>query len=313
MPGRNGSLCLSGVADPMPVLGYRLAVRRSEYERFAGLMETDSHRTLVGHRLNVQATPRLRVAVSETAVLSGDPSPFFYWPFPGLPLYALQRVVYQQDKRPGNDANVNLGLDFSLAFGETSKNASGCGCNAELYGEILIDDAQGYASRRSWVPDFIGGLVGLDIQGRISRWPVTLNVEYTRINNYVYSHRIASNNYVYHGVGLGHPLGPDADGIFVTLTVRPSPRTSIEIRSAFERHGEGHIGLPWSHELGRDGMFLSGVVERRSKLGLLFTQELSRNILLRTSLELVRSENHGNTQGSGWRGWAASVGLGLAP
>lgn len=308
-PGANGSLCLSGMADPMPVLAYRLAVHRSEYIRFAGVMERDNNRALIGQRLNVQVTPRLRVAVSETAVLSGNPSVFFYWPFPGLPLYALQHVLYQQSPHPGNDANVNLGLDFSLGLGGASQSPSGHAHSTELYGEIMIDDAQSTLSRRSWVPDFVGTLVGLDIHGRIDTCQVTLNAEYTRITNYVYSHRVPSNNYTYHEVGLGHPLGPDADAVFLTLTVRPSPRTSIEIRGAFERHGEGHIGLPWSRELGSDGIFLSGVVERRSKCALSFTQEFTRNLSLTASLEMVSAENHKNSEGVQWKGWVAGVGL----
>ena len=308
-PGRNGSLCLSGVVDPMPVLAYRLAAQEYEYVRFAGLMERDSNRTLIGQRLNIQATPRLRMAISETAILSGDPSPFFYWPFPGLPLYALQHVLYHQDVRPGNDANVNLGLDFSLTLGEAPEGSNERAHRTELYGEILIDDAQSTSSSRSWIPDFVGALVGLDIHRHIGTWQVTLNGEYTRISNYVYSHRVPNNNCIYHGIGLGHPLGPDADAVFLTLTACPGPRTSIEIKSTFERHGEGHIGLPWSRELGSDGMFLSGVVEKRSKCALSFTQELAKNLSLTASLETVSVENHDNTEGIQWKGWAAGVGL----
>jgi hypothetical protein len=308
-PGRNGSLCLSGVADPMPVLAYRLAAQEYEYVRFVGLMERDSNRTLIGQRLNIQATPRLRMAISETAILSSDPSPFFYWPFPGLPLYVLQHVLYHQDVRPGNDANVNLGLDFSLTLGESPAGSNERAHRTEIYGEILIDDAQSTPSSRSWIPDFVGALVGLDIHRRIGTWQVTLNGEYTRISNYVYSHRVPNNNYIYHGVGLGHPLGPDADATSLTLTARPSPRTSIEVKSTLERHGEGHIGLPWSRELGSDGTFLSGVVETRSKCALSLTQEFTKNLSLSASLEMVSSENHENTEGVQWKGWVVGVGL----
>jgi len=249
------------------------------------------------------------MAISETAILSSDPSPFFYWPFPGLPLYVLQHVLYHQDVRPGNDANVNLGLDFSLTLGESPAGSNERAHRTEIYGEILIDDAQSTPSSRSWIPDFVGALVGLDIHRRIGTWQVTLNGEYTRISNYVYSHRVPNNNYIYHGVGLGHPLGPDADAIFLTLTARPSPRTSIEIKRTFERHGEGHIGLPWSHELGSDGIFLSGVVERRSKCALSLTQEFAKSLSLTASLEMVSVENHENTEGAQWKGWVAGVGL----
>ena len=162
------------------------------------------------------------------------------------------------------------------------------------------------------MPDFVGTLVGLDIHRHIDTWQVTLNAEYTRITNYVYSHRVPSNNYTYHEVGLGHPLGPDADAIFLTLTVQPDARTSVEIKSTFERHGEGYIGLPWSHELGPDSIFLSGIVERRSKCTLSLTQELAKRVSLTASLEMAKAENYKNTEGLQWKGWAMGVALRVA-
>lgn len=60
-PGTNGSLSLSGVADPMPVVGYRWTRGRSEYVRYIGFMERDTNRTLIAHRLNVQVTPGLKM------------------------------------------------------------------------------------------------------------------------------------------------------------------------------------------------------------------------------------------------------------
>lgn len=313
-PGRNGSLALSGVADPMPIAGYRLEEEKADYIRFAGLMERDPNRTLVAHRLNYRPAPWLRLGISETAVLSGDPSTIFYFPFPGTPVYALQHVASQEDPRRGNDANVNIGADFALEFG-----------GVELYGEFLIDDAQGSLSRRDSVPDFVGILGGLEVRrevggdaaGGAGAWLLAGNVEYIRINNYVYSHRVPNNCYVYHDVGLGHPLGPDADAMVLTVRAEAPAApaapaaTRIELKASRERHGEGHIGLPWRAEFGKDEIFLSGIVERVWKLELAVERRIAGGMWLTANAGMARSENHRNVAGADFNGLSAGLGLRL--
>ena len=341
-PGRNGSLSLSGVADPMPVAGYRLTRGHSEYMRFVGFMEGDRNRMLVAHRVNVQVTSRLRIGVTETGVLSGHPSLLFYCPLPGLPLYALQHVVYKYYPCTDNDINVTLGLDFSMMIRNESADCDACeygivdahqsssassmasaqefrtadvrrgwADDIELYGELMIDDAQASFPKRSWVPDFIGGLVGVNIAKQMDGYKVVLNAEYIGIANYVYSHRIPSNNYTYREVGLGHPLGPDADAMIMTLTMHIGTDRSIEVKGALERHGEGRIGQPWCVEHGLDHIFLSGIVEKTARVGLLFRQELYKNLVFDTFVGIDRSINYNNIKGSKWSAGYARVGIGL--
>jgi hypothetical protein len=181
----------------------------------------------------------------------------------------------------------------------------------ELYGELMIDDAQASFPKRSWVPDFIGGLVGVNITKQMDGCKVVLNAEYIGIANYVYSHRIPSNNHTYHEVGLGHPLGPDADAVIMTVTMHISTDKSIELKGAFERHGEGRIGQPWCVEHGLDYIFLSGIVEKKARVGLSFRQELCKNLVFDTFLGVDRSINYNNIKGSKWNAAYARVGIGL--
>ncbi|MEA4882952.1 MAG: hypothetical protein VB144_04675 [Clostridia bacterium] len=171
-------------------------------------MERDGNRTLIGQRLNQQATPLLRVSISETTVLSCNPSPLFYWPFPEFPVYALQHLINQQDHRPGNDANVHLGMDFSLMLGQSSEEPNGRAHGAELYSEILIDDAQSTLSRRSRVPDYVGALIGLDIHRQNGKWQVSLNRQHDMMTG---------NRRPWSGVGRGRRLLCGISGSFRLL------------------------------------------------------------------------------------------------
>ena len=305
-PGRTGSLMMSGRTPPMPHVGYRFAVGSVDYVRFVGLMESEQRRRLIGHRLEYSPTAWLRLGVSETAVVSGEASPLLYWPFPGLPLYALQRAVSQRDRAQDSLINVNLGADFVATL-----PGKGRWPELEAYGELLIDDAQGSISSRDVVPDFLGALVGV----RVPRFPsdprFAVHLEYVAIANYVYSHRNPDCNYVYRGTGIGHSLGPDADMLALAADFRPDSRTVVSLVGAFARHGEGEIGHPWSPGEGGNREAPSGVVEKTVRVSLELERILLEPVLFAGRLELGTTFSKGHVQGSTHRYWRAGAALGV--
>lgn len=305
-PGRTGSLIMSSRTPPVPHVGYRVAVGSADYVRFVGLMESEQHRRLIGHRLEYSPTAWLRLGVSETAVVSGEASPLLYWPFPGLPLYALQRAVSQRDRAQDSLINVNLGADFVATL-----PGKGRWPKLEAYGELLIDDAQGSISSRGVVPDFLGALVGV----RVPRFPsdprFAVHLEYVAIANYVYSHRNPDCSYVYRGTGIGHSLGPDADMLALAADFRPDSRTVVTLVGAFSRHGEGEIGHPWSPGEGDDREAPSGVIEKTVRVSLEFERILLEPVLFAGRLELGTTFSKGHVQGSTHRYWRAGAALGV--
>ncbi|HBK60334.1 MAG TPA: hypothetical protein DDZ84_06010 [Firmicutes bacterium] len=305
-PGRTGSLIMSGRTPPMPLAGYRFAAGNARYVRFVGLMESEQRRRLIGHRLEYSPTQWLRLGVSETAVVAGDASSALYWPFPGLPLYALQRAVSQDDRLQDSLVNVNFGADLAIVLPPCGQRPQ-----LEVYGELIVDDAQGSISSRGFVPDFIGGLVGV----RIPQFPADprlgANLEYAAISNYVYSHRNSDCNYVYRGTGIGHRLGPDADMLALAADFRPNSRTIVSLLGAFERHGEGEIGDPWSSDEGTGRRFLTGIVEKSATLTFEAKKTLSGPAFWAGRLEFATAFNHGHIQGRTYRSWRVGAGIGI--
>lgn len=324
-PGRSGSLIMSGKAQPMPVIGYRLRRGNSEYVRFVGFMESEQQRRLFGHRLEYAPTPRITVGVSETAAVSGDVSAALYLPFPGLPLYALQRSASQRDRTQDRLININFGADFSVWWelppdfaldGDDHVRAvaqpevSTTPPRLELYGEIFIDDAQQSISNRAFIPDMVGGLIGIDLPALPGNLRLGANIEYVALTNFVYSHKNTDNNYAYRGRILGHPLGPDSDALILTLSFRPHDRTKLTLSGSIERHGEGRVGQPWSRESDPDDWFLSGVVEKGARVSLGVEHDLWGPVVLAGSLEYAARSNSNNVMGESRKDWAARIGIG---
>jgi hypothetical protein len=327
-PGRSGSLIMSGKAQPMPVMGYRLRRGNSDYVRFVGLMEHEQERRLLGHRLEYAPTPRVTLGVSETAAVSGDLSAALYLPFPGFPLYALQRAASQRDRAQDRLVNVNFGADFSVWWelpprpalsGDDSVRAlaepgvSTMLPRLELYGEIFIDDAQQKIPNRTFIPDMVGALIGIDVPELPCNSRLGANIEYVALTNFVYSHKNPDNNYVYRGVILGHPLGPDSDALILTLSFRPNDRTKLTLSGAMERHGEGRIGQSWSRQYGPDDWFLSGIVEKAARVSMGIEHDLPGPLVLIGSFEHVARSNSDNILGESRREWAAKIGIGVRP
>lgn len=319
-PGRSGSLIMSGKAQPMPVVGYRLSRGNAEYVRFVGFMESEQRRRLFGHRLEYAPTSRIALGVSETAAVSGDVSAALYLPFPGFPLYALQRSASQRDRTQDRLVNINFGADFSVWWelppsfaldGDDSVEASTTQPRLELYGEIFVDDAQQKISNRTFIPDMVGGLIGIDLPALPCDLRLGANIEYVAITNFVYSHKNPDNNYLYRGVVLGHPVGPDSDALILTLSFRPHDRTELTLSGSIERHGEGRIGQSWSRDYGPDDWFLSGTVEKAVRVSLGIEHDLPGPVLLVGSLEHVARSNSDNTLGESRRDWAARIGIGV--
>jgi len=305
-PGRTGSLIMSGRTTPLPHAGYRLVVGKADYVRLVGVMESEQRRRLLGHRLEYTPTSWLRLGVSETAVVSGEASALLYWPFPGLPLYALQRAVSQRDIAQDSLINVNFGADFVATLPEKGRRPE-----LEAYGELLIDDAQGTISDRDSVPDFLGGLVGVRVPRFTSDPRFSAYLEYVAISSYVYSHRNPDNNYVYRGTMIGHNLGPDADMLAAVTEFRPDSKTAVSLSGAVVRHGESEIGHPWSPAEGRDREFPSGVVEKTIKASLEVERTLREPVLIAGRLELGTTLNKGHVQGSTCTYWRAGAALGV--
>jgi hypothetical protein len=305
-PGRTGSLIMSGRTTPVPHVGYHLAVGRADYVRFVGMMESEQRRRLLGHRLEYSPTSWLRLGVSETAVVSGEASALLYWPFPGLPLYALQRAVSQRHVAQDSLININLGADFVATLPGEGRRPG-----LEVYGELLIDDAQGTISNRDSVPDFLGGLVGVRVPQFTSDPRFSAYFEYVAISSYVYSHRNPDNNYVYRGTVIGHSLGPDADMWAVAAGFRPDSQTIVSLLGAVVRHGESEIGHPWSPAEGRYREFPSGIAERTVKASLEMERTLREPVLIAGRLELGTTFNKGHVQGSTCTYWRAAAALGV--
>ncbi len=245
------------------------------------------------HRVEADIASAVRLGVYEAVVYSQREVD---------PAYLNPINFYKSAEHAGGDRdNPMLGFDLATLFIPGS----------QLYGSWLIDDVDFARWGDSWWGNkFIwqGGLLNSSL---IPNTDLTL--EYTRIEPYVYSHRLAGNQYTHNGDALGLELPPNSDEMYLGLRHWLNADLWAQLEVHRRRHGrnevddEGNVVVNHGGDIyesllyERDSdiaPFLDGPRDESTILSLTVRWEPVRNIILRGLLrwrDLV-SETDGDRQ-----------------
>lgn len=235
-------------------------------------------RYLSGHRINLKLKFGLEMGISEVVLYGGeDRDPEAYYLNPLLPFYGEQHNL-------GRDDNILWSFDVTLSSFR----------NKEVYFELLVDDFQYDFESEPHQTGFQLGLKSADPFGLKRSY---LNVEYTKINNWVYGQNKPWNVYTYHGRGIGSILGPDADRWHLRMLYHFTKDVDLSLSAEYRRKGEGRIDIPQSSAVPTSDKFPSLIVEYTSQHQLTLTHQLGARLKLDLSVEHLRIKNLENESG----------------
>ncbi|MGE5529690.1 MAG: hypothetical protein ACM3X6_11200 [Patescibacteria group bacterium] len=226
------------------------------YENFYAALPPrgGSDRYLIGRRYTA-GSGRWQFGLIETALLSGDFSPYYLIPYPFFPLSVCK--VFLTESRVGDPKDANLLYQLDACY----NGERGFGYAALLIDELPITPAWNGPYR-------IGLQLGGGIERFLGRDDLALAGEYTAVSRYTFTYHegYAAGDYWAGDGPLGHALGPDADLLKARLT-RDFGTWLGWIELARERHGEGGFGDRWDPAAGQALEFLTGTVETTWMLG----------------------------------------------
>jgi hypothetical protein len=276
-PGRTGGL----------FLGVRFVHAVCLLKARPGLLDAtgklrSKHMTV--HRLEVALPKTLRLGLQE-GVVYGDRGPEFIYLPPASVLLAAQTYLGDRD-------NTVIGLDVSARPAR----------NLKVYACLFLDDlAKLSFSAFANKPAVQVGLFWVDPFGLRDS---DLEVEYVRLEPYVYTHHFHINTFEHVDSLLGYPLGPNADRIHGRIVHAFSPSLRVAITVGREREGEnvpkpdGSLvnvgGDPRQGRRPDDAMakrFMDGIVETRTRLGIDLAFEPLRDLRLGLGYETTRGRN----------------------
>lgn len=176
---------------------------------------------LAVHRLEADLLDAFRFGVFESVIYSQREIDFGY----------LNPVnFYKSAEHAGGDRdNPMLGFDLATLFLP----------GTQLYGSWLIDDVDFARWGDEWWGNKFIWQGGVSNAVLVPNTDVTL--EYTRIEPYVYSHRLTGNQYTHNGDALGLELPPNSDEWYVALRHWLNAKLWLTLEVHRRRHGRNEV------------------------------------------------------------------------
>lgn len=297
-PGYQGNLILSDNPPAFDMIKYSGTIDLNDlggdfgkvnFTKFFSLLDPldGKNRYFLGQRLEYKPIDLLTLGLSETTIISQDSSILFFNPLPFIPPYYATWWIAKMFSP--QEVNCNVALDAEINLTQKIK----------LYGEWMADDFILTPKTNSY-PNRTGFLAGAYFADPFGSGNTDFRVEYTHINNYVYFPTYPWQDYLYQNEYIGHPLGPDADQLYLELTHRLSEKFNLSLSYNQERHGEGQTGIPLPSDpvIANENIFLSGIIEKQQAYQTELSYTISPQWELSASATLENIKNKDNNLGA---------------
>lgn len=281
-PSPDGGLMFSGLAPAMDMLRLTTDAGPVFLTWFHGQVRGEPDRKWVsGHRVEFSPFRGAAFGIHD-AVVYADRGLEPAYLNPVMPFVFSQHSLGDRD-------NVVFGLD--AAFTRVR--------NLKLYGEMLVDDFTSpwglFSDAWSNKIAFTAGALWTDPAGIRDG---QLRIEYTRVDPFVYTHRISSNVFENYDSGLGSDLHPNSDRLRLRWNHWLGLRLRGGVTGRIERHGSGDRRTSHTEEDGDVKRFLRGTVERRATASVHMELEPVRDLVFRIEAGRVGVQNRGLAEGS---------------
>ncbi|PID59533.1 MAG: hypothetical protein CR986_05720 [Ignavibacteriae bacterium] len=130
--------------------------------------------------------------------------------------------------------HANRDRDNSMLFIDVENNSI---YRTRIYSTLLIDDIDFGKLGTGWYGNQILFTLGANSSIFYNFFPLDLELQYTRIDPYVFTHRISDNNYTNLNYSLGTTLQPNTSSINLGFNYYPHYRFSIKGNFKYSVHG----------------------------------------------------------------------------
>lgn len=232
--GYADKLFLSNNTVPIDFLKLDLNYKKINYTFTYGSIKGDSlgvdlkSKNIALHRLNVRFSDIFKVGYYEAVIMNNNPFNFVYL----NPISFITSADLNTGAKETMQNNTLMGFDFEL---NPIKNIA-------LQSSLIIDDinlSTIFKNDVSSTDNKIGYQVGTMWTNAFTIPDISLMLEYTRLNPFIYTHRSNKDSYTHWGLSLGHNLPPNSDEIAIKLNYNISNRIKICLLYQFQRSAQG--------------------------------------------------------------------------
>ena len=239
------------------------------------------------HRLGINLSKNFNFGLGEIVVYSNRNLDFSY----------LNPFNFYKSAEHSNQDRDNSMLFFDF------KNNSISGLT--LYGTILLDDIDFGKIGTAWFGNQAIVDLGIYSSNLNHILPLTLELQYLRIDPYVYTHRIFNNNYTSLNASLGSNIQPNSEMIHFSAEYTPHYKLYFKGGFRFVRHGANELNSDGSIKVNHGGnvlvgfrtfdnenaSLLEGILETSRNYYFIASYELLNNYLFRLKIDYTNESN----------------------
>ena len=231
---------------------------------------------LATHSIEVQAMKGLNIAIGESIVYSDKMDPGFLIPVNLFKFYDNNRSNYL----------IEAGSNGQYFLSLSSRNQIK---NTHLYSTLFIDEIKvSSLFNKTESRNQLGFNLGGSITDLFIPY-LSLGVEYTRVNPFVYSNLIPAQTYSSYNYSLGDWMGNNFDKAI--LFAKYTPMAKLKLVARYQRIRKGGAGTIYEqYAVQPQPTFLFDYIKTRSDIFLQARYEYINNIYLTSSLTLMQTK-----------------------
>ncbi len=273
-PGVRGQLMISANNPFFDLLKINVQFKRFTFTSIHGKLNSGiGSKFITAHRLELKISHRFILGASESVIYGNRNAE---------PMYLNPLMIYQiAEKHLGDRDNNTMSFDC-VAFPII---------NHRWYFELFIDDFTTAENPWTYYGNKFAFLTGWQWTNPFGLPNIDLQLEYARIEPFVYTHKDSINTYKNYDQSMGHWLGPNADNLFFKANFWANRDLKLSLITETIRHGEGSIGTPHQMSMGIRKKFLSGTVESIWTLGIEMRCQIFRDGFLSCSFYHLNTKN----------------------
>ena len=202
-------------------------------------------RNIAGHRLMwISKDNKLMIELGELIIYTGH-NRGIEWHYlnPSIPFILTGMEGEEENTEAGlNNDNSIIFTTFRYVIKQ----------HVSVFGEFIIDDFQVDDNN---LQNGLGYKIGIDGSTTIKDYPITYEVEWTRINSWTYIHHGQFTNWQNRGHSLGYPYGPDLNSFHIQSNVQISQSLFFNIEANRLEKGSNTLSTEWGNSDNLDDPF----------------------------------------------------------
>lgn len=175
------------------------------------------------HRLGFNLTDNLSLGAGEIIIYGDRPLEFSY----------LNPFNFYKSVEHNNRDRDNAMIFFDL------ENRSVRGL--KLFATLLLDDINFAKLGSGWFGNQTLWDIGFSSYNLYNIIPIDFHFEYTRVEPFVFTHRLQNNNFTNFGYGLSSVIAPNSELFFSKINYRLTHRIEAAFSFSYTKHGANYL------------------------------------------------------------------------